>query len=697
MSELLIEIRSGEIPAPMQEPARLQLKDLLECLLKETHLNFKEIRTYVGPRRLVAVVESLDPMQQDRVDEKRGPRVDAPDTALQGFLKSTGASLEELEKRESDKGTFYFFTQHLKGTETRSLLPDLLDKLLIDFKWPKSMTWATTKRSWIRPISGGICLYDGTVVPVSINFSAQDDANPVVVEFNDLTVGHRYLAPSPFRIKDFEDYTRKLKQAFVIVDQDERRALIEKQLSDLETEYKFNVVRDEALLEEVCGLVEWPCALLGSIDPAFANLPDEVLQTSMRVHQRYFCVSDTSGKLLPHFIVIANQNPKDSGIEIRTGNERVLRARLSDAAFFIQQDQKMSLKERAQGLTKILFHQDLGTMLDKQTRVQKLIENLLPKDNVQHHALQAAEIFKADLISELVFEFTELQGIVGAFYAGKEGYAPEVCQAIYDQYTPKGTSDPLPTQRESQYIGFCDRLDTLVGFFAIGLKPTGSKDPFALRRSALGFLRFLEAGLELPLSEALSKSYDLYEQSGHTKIQKTTCLEETQNFLRDRLRVFWRDQGFDLSHIDAVLSLEKTENLSALRARLEALATFFDTQQEGATAVNLLQGYKRAHNILHSHKTQIFKEPQQALFEDTTEQHLYEGLLQERLLIEGFLQQQDYRACMTHLANLRPKIDAFFEAVLVQDERPEIQENRLALLKQVTSTIEQVADFSKIS
>ncbi|NCP62849.1 MAG: glycine--tRNA ligase subunit beta [Alphaproteobacteria bacterium] len=697
MSDFFFEIRSGEIPAQMQKPATLDLKRLLEQKFKDLQLSHGDISCYAGPRRLVAVVRELATEQTVRHEERRGPRTDATKQAIEGFLKSTGCNLDDLEIRETPKGTFYFLTETFPAVATKTILPDVIREVIETLHWPKKMTWSTTTKTWVRPIQGGCALFGEEPLEFTVSMNEDGNPDPILVQFNNITVGHRFMAPSPFAVKSFEDYVQKLHKAFVIVDQEERQKVLKEQLNDLCAQHNLTILDDKGLLDEVTGLVEWPVCLLGDIDASFMSLPPELLRTTMRVHQRYFSVHKKGGAFAPHFIVAANIVAPDDGKTIVIGNERVLKARLSDAAFFYEQDRKKPLAEHGKKLDKTVFHASLGTLAQKQNRLVEIIDLIEKEDEAaRQDAKEAARLCKADLMSEMVFEFPELQGIIGFYYAKADGLKETIAQAIYDQYSPKGPSDALPSQKVSRLLALADRLDTLVGFFSVGLKPTGSKDPFALRRAALGTIRFLEEGYDWALDDVLSCVFDLYDGTKKTvqALPKAEVLKELELFFMERLKVYRRDQGYAHDYIEAVLSRGLSEPLSVMKTRLDALVSFVETHEE--EAVNLFAGYKRATNILRKEKVTDLKEPLETLFEKEEEKALYKTLFATRKEIQGFLSQGDFTKAMAILAPLRSPIDAFFEHVQVNDERQDIRQNRLNLLGYIQKSLEQVADFSKI-
>ena len=708
MTEFFFEIRSGEIPALMQRQGLMDLERLLKSQLDEYELTFESLSGFVGPRRMGAVVTGLSHESPEKSIEKRGPRVTAPQKAIDGFLASTGTTVDDLEVRNTPKGEFYFHTQTTKSMATTELIPSIIRHIIYNLPWPKNMTWATTTKTWVRPIEGGVALFDGKPVEFSVPMTDEDAKNPYEVHFHDITVGHRFLAPSPFKVKSFDDYVRKLNKTFVVVDHNERKKAIERQIQALLDEHNLDLKEDIGLLEEVTGLVEWPVCLLGKIDSAFMKLPPEVLRTSMRVHQRYFSVLTKSGETAPYFIVVANINALDGGATLVTGNERVLKARLSDAVFFYDNDQSKPLSVHGQRLTTTVFHADLGTLAQKQDRLTKLIEFLKDKfhidpndENISSHymslAKQAATLCKADLMTEMVYEFPELQGIMGSYYAKAEGYDNAVCDAIYHQYAPKGPTEPLPSGPVAQLLALADRIDTLVGFFSVGLMPTGSKDPFALRRSALGIIRYLETDrFSVALTDIFDFAFALYDTTKNTQkaLPKDEVLSHLDTFMKDRLKIYWRDQGIHHGFVSAILETSTNESLHTVKQRLDALVSFANDQKDHSE--NLFSGYKRTVNILKKEKTVFQDSPQETLFEKEHEKNLFQELVQAESQMAKALAEKDYQQALMALAPLRTPVDNFFEHVQVNDDRSEIRINRLKLLSYIQKTYDQYANFSKL-
>ncbi|MDM7946846.1 MAG: glycine--tRNA ligase subunit beta [Oceanibaculum nanhaiense] len=687
MADLLLEIFSEEIPARMQARASEDMKRLVCDALTAAGLSFDSAAAYVTPRRLALSVEGLPLTQPDVTEERRGPRVGSPEQALAGFLKANNlASIDACEQRDTGKGVFYFLTVEKQGAATQDVLPDLLVEAIRKLPWPKSMIWGETEFRWVRPMHSILCLFNGQELPGRLDLGGGRE-----ILFGDRTQGHRFLAPAALAVDNVEDYKAKLLAAKVILDPAERRASILQQAEALAANAGLVLKQDDGLLDEVTGLVEWPVALMGRIDEAFMDVPPEVLTTSMRAHQKYFAVETKGGDLAPHFIVISNMQPSDGGAVIVGGNERVLRARLSDAKFFWDQDRKHTLASRLPALANITFHAKLGTLADKVGRVRKLaayLATLIPGADAKL-ADRAAELAKADLVTGMVGEFPELQGIMGRYYARHDGESEAVAQAIADHYSPLGPSDRCPTAPNAVAVALADKLDTLVGFFAIDEKPTGSKDPYALRRAALGIIRLIvENGLRLSLEAVFAKAG-----------AKSDVVADLMGFFADRLKVAMREQGVRHDLVTSVFALGDEDDLVRLLKRVDALAAFL-ASEDGA---NLLTAYRRAANIV--------------AIEEKKDGRAYEGRADLKLIkargevaeaelhgtlgvievkIADALKAEDFAAAMASLASLRAPVDRFFESVTVNAEDAALRENRLKLLTKIRDTMNQLADFSKV-
>lgn len=685
MAELLLELFSEEIPARMQARAAQDLSKLVTDGLKAADLGFDKVEALVTPRRLTLIVDGLPEKQPDLREERRGPRADAPEKAINGFLAGNGVTLDQCEKRETPKGVFLFAIVEQKGRAASEVINDIVEDAMNKLPWPKSMRWADQKIRWVRQLDRILCLFDGKVIPVTYG--------PVTA--GDTTRGHRFLAPAEFSVANAADYKEKLRAAKVMLDREERKQVILEGAKKLAASEGFALLEDNGLLEEVCGLVEWPVPVMGKVDDQFMDIPREVLETSMREHQKYFVVEDKAGKLAARFITVSNMVTADKNAKIIAGNERVLRARLHDAKFFWDQDRKVTLQSRLPKLDNIVFHAKLGSLAERVMRLRGLARELsadIPNCDVKL-ADRAAEIGKADLVSQMVFEFTELQGLMGKYYAENDGEAPEVANAIAEHYAPAGPSDMCPTAPVSVALALAEKLDTLAGFFAIDEKPTGSKDPFALRRAALGVIRLvLENGLRLPLGRIFAFAVSQYPAD----IRRDEAVEDLLAFFADRLKVHLREQGVRHDLVSAVFALDGEDDLVRLLARVEALSDFVS----GESGVNLMAGYKRASNILRIEEkkdgTSYDADVSADLLSLEEERKLYEALIDVRHKALPLLRDEDYAAAMTEFARLREPVDTFFEKVTVNSDNADERANRLKLLAQIRTALHDIADFSKI-
>ncbi|HXQ67963.1 MAG TPA: glycine--tRNA ligase subunit beta [Alphaproteobacteria bacterium] len=695
MAELLLELLSEEIPARMQLRGAEELRRLVTEKLEEARLEFSGADAHVTPRRLALVVAGLPARQPDLLEERKGPRVGAAETALQGFLKSAGlATIDQCERRTVGNAEFYFAVRTVAGRKTAEVLPELVVSALRALSWPKSQRWGSTSFRYVRPLHGVLAIFEGKVLRGALDLGGDSLA------FGTRTRGHRFLSPKPFAVESFADYKEKLASAFVILDREVRKRLISARAVELATDEGLALREDAALLDEVAGLVEWPVPLIGAIDGKFMALPREVLVTTMRTNQRYFSLETSDGRLAPRFIVVANITASDGGAAIVTGNERVLRARLSDAKFFWDQDRKTRLEERVPRLHDLIFHAKLGTMGDKVARLQVLAAELaahVPGTKIDH-ARSAALLAKADLVSGMVGEFPELQGTMGRYYALHDGEDPMVADAIAEHYAPLGPNDRCPTAPVSVAVALADKIDTLVGFFAIGEKPSGSKDPYALRRAALGVIRLIvENGLRLPLAKALALAHRLYaEQRPGAENAAKFDAGELLAFFADRLKVHLREKGVRHDLVSAVFALGGEDDLLRLLARVDALAKFL-ASEDGA---NLLTAYKRASNIvrIEEKKDRITYDGgvDTALLREGEERALLEGLASANNAIRISIGREDFAGAMAALARLRPPVDAFFDKVTVNCDDSKLRANRLKLLARIRTALGGVADFSKI-
>ncbi len=694
MPELLVELLSEEIPARMQARAAADLKRLCATAFDEAQLPCDRIDTYVTPRRLALVAHGLPESQPDTREERRGPKVGAPDQAIQGFLRSNGLAMEDLEERDTPKGRFFFAVIERKGASTADVLVDVIHKAVNQLAWAKSMRWGAHGFRWVRPLHSLLAQWNGKNLDMGLPLSGGGDL--AVLASANHTVGHRFLAPAPISVTGFADYRAKLRDAKVMLDQDERRAGILEQAERLAAAEGLSLRDDPGLLDEVTGLVEWPVAVMGRIDDAFMDVPQEVLITSMRTHQKFFSLLDGEGRMASRFIAIANTEAADGGREVVAGNERVLRARLSDAKFFWDQDRKKRLEARAPDVAAIAFYQGLGTMADKTERMAGLARELASRVGADPDlAERAARLAKADLTTEMVYEFPELQGIMGQHYALNDGEPAEVAEAIADHYAPQGPNDRCPTDPVSVAVALADKIDTLVGFFAIDEKPTGSKDPFALRRAALGVIRLvIENTLRLPLGDMFVRAHALF--GGTSMASADTVANDLLDFFADRLKVHLREQGVRHDLITAVFAPGGEDDLVRLLARVDALQRFLGTD-DGA---NLLTAYKRASNIIRIEEKRDGRsydgEVEPGRLVENPERDLYERLTAAHPRIAEDLQHERFGDAMGVLAGLRSPVDVFFDEVTVNCDEPDLRANRLRLLSHIRSALGGVADFSRI-
>lgn len=695
MSEFLLEIFSEEIPARMQVQAAEDIKNIIAKGMKENNLSFDEIKAHSTPRRIIIVVDGLPKKQEDMTIEKRGPRTDAPEKAVEGFLRANGlSSTDACEKREMPKGEFWFYVNQQKGLETKVILADILDNMFKTFVWPKSMRWKTSEKAWVRPMHSIIAILDKDPIPFTYEAGGKEEP----IKAGNITIGHRFLANKEIKVKDFADYKAKLKKAYVLIDREDRKEIIVEQANKLAAKENLQVKEDAALLEEVIGLVEWPVPLICSFEEDFLEVPSEVLLSTMKKDQKYLGLIDSDGKLSNRFVVIANTITTDKGAMVINGNEKVVRARLSDAKFFWDQDKKHSLESRNPRLAEITFHKKLGTVFDKVTRVEKLstqIADMLGND--RELAARAAVLCKSDLVSSVVYEFPGVQGVMGRYYAENDGEDQQVANAISDHYKPVGANDDCPTQPISICVALADKIDTLIGFFSINEKPTGSKDPFALRRAALGIIRILiENKINVSLGILIELSYKLYADTTKGVNDLDTVREDLFKFFCDRLKVTLKDQHIDHGILDAVFANIKTDYNIYEIYKLSFNVKEFLSSDNGA---NLITAYKRSANMLHAEekkdkKLYLEAELDEALLKEAVEQQLNKALSEVSAKISDSFKDKDFTSCMEYMAELREPVDAFFKDIMVNEA--EFRTNRLCLLAKLRSTVGIIADFSKI-
>ena len=685
---LLLELLSEEIPARMQARATDDLKRLVCDGLKEAGLGFQSAEAFVTPRRLALVVDGIPEKQPDIDEERRGPRADAPVHAVKGFKGSLPKGAK-VEKRQTEKGEFFFAVVKQKGFPSDILIGQIVIDVVRKFPWPKSMNWGEGHGPWVRPIHNILCLF-GPRASIAITLEPGRDFRTTE------TMGHPFLSPKWFAVKNFADYKAKLLAAQVMLDPAERASVIEAEAQKLAKKAKLKLKHDPGLLAEVAGLVEWPVVKMGSIDKAFMDLPPEVLTTVMRHHQKYFALLDKKGKLAPKFIVVANTETKDRGKVMVAGNERVLRARLADAKFFWDQDRKRTLESRVQELAGRVFHAQLGTVMDKVIRVEKLASELAESCGANSSdARWAARLCKADLSTGMVAEFPILQGVMGRYHALNDGENADVATAIAEHYGPLGPNDNCPSAPVSIAVALADRIDTLVGFFGIKEFPTGSKDPYALRRSALGVIRLiLENDLRINLSgifEFAGQQYDQWDQGQFAEISG-----DLLNFLNDRLTVTLRKKGFPHDLVNALFARGGEDDLWRLVQKAKSLKEFLETD-DGA---NLLVAYRRAHNIVRIEEKKDSErysgKVDENLFSRDEERELWISLNEIEQANPSKPDMAEFDQVLSVLAKLRSPVDRFFDEITVNCDDSDLRKNRLRLLSKIASCLTRVADFSKI-
>ncbi len=680
----------------MQTRAAEDLKRLVVDGLKSRGLDVGEARAYSTPRRLTLVIEGVPEGSPAISEERKGPRVGAPEQAVQGFLKSAGlSSLKDATVvKDEKKGDYYVAKIEKPGRAAPEIVAETVTEVATKFPWPKSMRWGSSPFQWVRPLHSVLCLLGGKVVPFEINGLPSGHE----------TRGHRFMGPGPFKARNFADYEEKLATHYVILDPAKRVATISEQAHALAKGAKLELVEDDALLAENAGLTEWPVVLMGSFEKAFLEVPGEVLTTSMKTHQKCFSLRDPKSKKLANkFLLVANLVAKDGGAQIVSGNEKVIRARLSDAKFFWEQDLKHPLGEMAGKLANITFHEKLGSQKDRVERIEQLAFELAGAcDADPQDARRAAGLCKADLVSEMVGEFPELQGLMGRYYAEHVGTKPEIARALELHYKPKGPTDTVPREDQGDAVAvavaLADKLDTLVGFWAIGEKPTGSGDPYQLRRAALGVIRIvLENDLRVPLNLYIQKAEGLLKHAKKMGKSGDSVQSDLIAFFADRLKVFLKDQGKRHDLIDAIFSLGGQDDLALIVKRVEALDAFLKTDD----GTNLLAGVKRAANILSIEEKKDKKSyagPYDlALLKEKEEIALAAAIEAVKQDTVAAIQVENFAGAMRALSELRAPVDAFFDKILVNAEDKKIRENRLRLLSEIRAATLTVADFSKIS
>ncbi|MDO7567233.1 MAG: glycine--tRNA ligase subunit beta [Paracoccaceae bacterium] len=684
MPDLLIELFSEEIPARMQKRAAQDLKKLVTDGLVEAGLTYSAAGVFSTPRRLTLSIEGLLAQSPPQKEERKGPKTDAPQAAIDGFLRAAGVNIDALEPRDDKKGQVYFAVVSKPGRPAAAIVTEVLEGAIRTFPWPKSMRWGTGNLRWVRPLHRILCLLcdegGSEIVPLSVDH----------ITASNITEGHRFLAPTPFSVKGFDDYSQKLARAFVVLDPETRAQSIWHDATTQAFALGLEVVEDAGLLAEVAGLVEWPVVLMGEIGIDFLALPAEVLQTSMREHQKFFSVKNPKTGRIERFITVANNAPQDGGTLILKGNQKVLSARLSDAKFFWENDlrriQANGLEGMGAGLSAVTFHNKLGSQAERVARIATLAAHLAPMMYVDpERAILAAKVAKADLQSAMVGEFPELQGTMGSYYARVQNLPPEVAQCCKDHYAPLGPQDAVPDDALALVVGLADKIDTLTSFWAIGEKPTGSKDPFALRRATLGIIRII-----------LTKDLHLNLRGLFTHANTLANADDLLSFFHDRLKVYLRDQGIRHDIIDACLVGVGNDDLLQVTRRAQALAAGLQTDD----GENLRQAFLRANNILAQAEAKDGVEysygADPKFAENDIERAVFTALDHAEPLIAKAIHSQDFISSMAYMAALREPLDAFFTGLQINSDNAIIRRNRLNLLHRIRSTCGQLADLSKV-
>lgn len=686
MNDLLLEIGTEEIPARFLPNAIDQLRARAVEILNNHYIEFSDVRTYATPRRLALIVKGLSPSQKDTVKEIIGPPARAafdsngkPTKAAIGFASSQGVDVSELRIKKTDRGEYVFVEIKQKGADTKSLLPDLLKRLILSLHFPKSMRWGNSNLRFVRPIHWILALYGIEIVPFEIDG----------IKSSNITKGHRFLSPASFVIKEINSYINLLENNYVIVDQDERRRIIKEGLSRLAASVDGHVIEDEELIETVIHLVEYPSPVLCQFQDEYLRLPRELLITVMKDHQKYFAIEDDEGRLKNHFIVISNTKEANSDV-IRKGAERVIKARFEDAVFYYEEDLKSSLSSHIEALKRVIFHERLGSLYDKTERVSKvasrLSEMLMPEKRPLVE--RAAWLSKTDLLTGVVREFPELQGLMGKYYAIKDKEDPEVSEALLEQYLPAHSGDRLPTTDTGSILSVADKIDNIVSFFELGLAPTGSEDPFALRRQALGVIGILiDKGYRISIREVVTMASETLKKDKESRDKIT---QDVLNFFEQRIGPLFESKGIEYDIIDSVIPIATNVPLSEIMKRIDAIQAF-----RGAEIYKkFLLSVKRIKNIIPNIDLPPLRED---LLIEPSEKILYTDLMNIKPLVRSLMRQEKFFATLELLSTLIESIDRFFESVLVMDKRDEIRLNRLSILKDIWVTVTSVADISRLS
>jgi glycyl-tRNA synthetase beta chain len=700
MPDLLLELFSEEIPARMQARAAEDLRKLVTDRLVAAGLLYEGAKAFVTPRRLALAVQGLPARQPDVREEKKGPRVGAPEGAVQGFLRAAGLkSIAEAKVQPDKKGDFYVAVIEKPGRPAIEVIAEIVPEVVKTFPWPKSMRWGAQSArpgalGWVRPLHSMVATFgpeteEPEIVPFAVDGIAAGDE----------TRGHRFMAPQPFKVRRLEDYAAKLEKAKVVLDGERRKEMILADAKNIAFAQGYELVEDAGLLAEVAGLVEWPVVLMGSFDAAFLAIPPEIIRATIRNNQKCFVLRDpASARLVDKFILVANIEAEDGGKAIVAGNERVIHARLSDAKFFYETDLKTRLQDRLPKFEHIVFHEKLGTQAERIARIEALAAEIAPSVGANiEKAQRAARLAKADLLTEVVGEFPELQGLMGKYYALAQGEDVSVALACEEHYKPLGPNDRVPSDPIAIAVALADKLDTLVGFWAIDEKPTGSKDPYALRRAALGVIRIASSSNNNLVPRSAFETHIKRFRPNWSDLEVSALGDSFVDFFYERLKVQLRDEGARHDLVDAVLRLRGTEvGLVSIVRRVEALGKFLDTED----GKNLLVGYRRAANILRDEekkdKRTYSSAPNSDLMQSPIEMHLWRTIQSTVADANSHIAQEDFESAMETLSTLRTAVDAFFEEVTVNVDNKELRENRLKLLNEIRAATHAVADFSCI-
>ncbi len=670
MSEILLELCCEEIPAMMQAKAELAYFDIFKKYFQDKKINYDNLHIFIGPRRITIFADGLQDKLEPQFLSIKGPKINAPDMAIDGFCKTHKINKGQLIIKDVKGAECYFLEENIPEQKTTDVLFETLSEPLMSYVWPKSMYWSDHKIKWVRPILNILCLFDKEIIPFKFGH----------LTANNMSYGHRFMAKEGIKIVDFADYQQKLRDNFVILTRQERIDLIQRAMQKKAESLNLFIKDDPVLLEEVAGLAEFPNFMVGEIDKQFLKLPSEVLVTSMRSHQKYFSLFDKEGNFAPYFFFVSNMNPSDDNFIIK-GNEKVLSARLSDALYFYKQDTQTTLVGKAQDLDKILFHAKLGSLKDKTNRLTKLVKFI---DSNNQFAFEAAQICKSDILSEMVGEFPNLQGIIGYYYALDEGRDEKIARAICDHYKPQGPNDEVPSD-EAAILAIADKIDSLCGLIIAGFKPTGSKDPYALRRMALGVIRILlENKISLNIISLVEFSCNLYKMVDNNSAD---YVGDIIAFIEDRAKNYFKDE-FKQNHVEAVVNLVAEPDLITIKMKLVALDKFLANEDGNI----LLNSYRRANNIVSGKSFNGFVD--KSLFQDDLEQELFNFLELNNQKLENAISAKDFLLALAILARIKPLIADFFDNIMVMDKNAKIANNRLLLLKETKKLFDKIVNFS---